>query len=253
MQNQNDYDTVAHLYDKYVQVELDFEFFRECADSCSGPVLELMAGTGRVSKAILDCCPSLTCVDISRKMLRCLSGRFAGAKRRPNVVCADVQSLPLEICYDLVIIPFNSFMELTDPIAQLRALGEVHRVLGQQGTFICTLHNPNVRAQSLDGEARLLGHFPVAGDQGFELWATGSLDPSSGLAQSKQEFLIFDKSGRLVDHHQQDVRFALITEARFTELCGLCGFDVVQVVGDYDGSPYDPDTSPYLIFTMRKP
>ena len=43
MQNQNDYDKVAHLYDKYVQVELDFEFFREYAGSCTGPVLELMA------------------------------------------------------------------------------------------------------------------------------------------------------------------------------------------------------------------
>jgi SAM-dependent methyltransferase len=252
MQNQNDYDKVAHLYDKYVQVELDFEFFREYAGSCSGPVLELMAGTGRVSKAIFDCCPNLTCVDISRKMLRRLSRGFAGAKRRPNVVCADVRSLPLEICYDLVIIPFNSFTELTEPTAQLRALGEVHRVLSQHGTFICTVHNPVVRVRSLDGMERLLGRFPMAGDQGFELWATGSLDPSTGLAQSKQESLMFDKSGRLVDHHQQDVRFALITEARFRDLCGVCGFDVVQVVGDYDGSPYDPDTSPFLIFTMRK-
>jgi hypothetical protein len=63
---------------------------------------------------------------------------------------------------------------------------------------------------------------------------------------------MFDKSGRLADHHQQDVRFALITETRFRDLCGVCGFEVVQVVGDYDGSPYDPDTSPFLIFTMRK-
>ena len=77
MQNHNDYYKVAHLYDRYVQVDLDFEFFREYAGSCFGPVLELMAGTGRVSKAIFDCCPNLTCVDISRKMLRRLSSESA--------------------------------------------------------------------------------------------------------------------------------------------------------------------------------
>ena len=173
MQNQNDYDKVAHLYDKYVQVELDFEFFREYASSCTGPVLELMAGTGRVSKAIIDSCPRLACVDISREMLRRLSNGFAGAKRRPSIVCADVQSLPLDMCYDLVIIPFNSFMELTSPDAQQKTLGEVHRVLSQQGTFICTLHNPSVRARSLDGEARLLGHYSAIG--------CPSGDPSYGV------------------------------------------------------------------------
>ena len=98
----------------------------------------------------------------------------------------------------------------------------------------------------------MLGHFPIGGGQGFELWTTGSLDPNTGLAQSEQEFLLFDKGGRLVDHHVQIVRFVLITEAHFRDLCSGSGFEVVQVVGDYDGSPYDPDTSPFLIFTMRK-
>ena len=48
------------------------------------------------------------------------------------------------------------------------------------------------------------------------------------------------------------MRFALIPEERFRDLCDSSGFEVLQLVGNYDGSTYDRETSPFLIFTMRK-
>ena len=252
MQGQNEYDQIAHLYDRYVQVDIDIGFFQEVVGQCQGPVLELMAGTGRVSEAISDCSARLTCVDISREMLRRLSRRFAGGRSRPGVVCADVRSLPLDDRYQLAIIPFNSFMELTTSEDQRQTLVEINRVLTTNGEFICTLHNPKVRAPSLDGEPRLLGSFPIEGDQRFELWVKGTLDQATRLAQSRQEFLVFDKSDRLVGEYLQEVQFALITEEKFRTLCSVCGFEILRVVGNYDGSPYEPDSSPFMIYTLRK-
>jgi len=252
MLHRNDYDSIAHLYDRYVQTDIDLKFFRQRVCRCSGRVLELMAGTGRVSKAIFDSNPRLTCVDMSRKMLRGLQNSFTAAKQHPGVVCADVCSLPLDPCYDLAIIPFNSFMELTSTDDQRQALREIHRVLNENGQAICTLHNPDVRAKSLDGKERLLGRFPIVGDQQFELWVMGTLDQETGLAQSRQTFRFFDKSKRLVEEHVQEVRFMLITEQQFRNLCNICGFEILGIHGDYDGSPYDPDASPFLIGTLRK-
>ncbi|NIR40656.1 MAG: class I SAM-dependent methyltransferase, partial [Actinobacteria bacterium] len=56
----NDYDTVADLYDAFVQIDFDLEFFRRLARGCGGPLLELMAGTGRATRALHDGCPELT-------------------------------------------------------------------------------------------------------------------------------------------------------------------------------------------------
>jgi len=52
-----DYDRVAHLYDAYVQTELDIPFFLDEARKARGPVLELMCSTGRnrVTWASVEC------------------------------------------------------------------------------------------------------------------------------------------------------------------------------------------------------
>lgn len=52
MTDPNRYDDVADLYDLYVDVESDLDFFRAFAEGVGGPVLDLMAGTGRVSLGI---------------------------------------------------------------------------------------------------------------------------------------------------------------------------------------------------------
>ncbi|MBL7128435.1 MAG: hypothetical protein ISS16_05550 [Ignavibacteria bacterium] len=45
-----DYEKIARYYDSYVLVDFDIKFFLEEAKKVSGKVLELMSGTGRVSK-----------------------------------------------------------------------------------------------------------------------------------------------------------------------------------------------------------
>ena len=46
---QIDYDSVAEIYDLYVTVDYDIPFFLSEAANAKGPVLELTAGTGRLS------------------------------------------------------------------------------------------------------------------------------------------------------------------------------------------------------------
>ena len=247
----NEYGPVAGMYDAYVNVDFDLDFFREIASRSSGNVLELMAGTGRVSQAVFECNRSLTCVDISREMLSILTHRFSGV-RRPAAVCADVRALPFKTCYELILIPFNSFSELTTVEGQRSALLEMNRVLSVDGKVICTLHNPRVRAPALDGREVLMGRYALERDLELELWVKGTIDQQTGLALSRQRFRIYDVRRELVSEHTQEVQFALITEESFRELLSVSGFEVLQVFGDYDASPYDDDSSPFMIWTMQK-
>jgi hypothetical protein len=64
-----DYERVARFYDSYVQTDMDVPFFLREAKKAGGPVLELTAGTGRVSIPLLLAGTDLTCVDSSPAML----------------------------------------------------------------------------------------------------------------------------------------------------------------------------------------
>lgn len=252
MPRQASYGPVAAFYDTYVQADFDVEFFCSRVSCCTGSVLELMAGTGRLSRTLFECNPDLTCVDVSQEMLRVLSGKFVGHRRAPALVCADVRTLPLRGGYELAIIPFNSFAELTSVEEQRQSLIELNRVVVGGGRVICTLHNPEVRRGSLDGQERLLGRYPLGQGRELELLVTGSLDPDAGLARSRQVFRVYDSEGELVDEHLQELRFVLILEESFAELAAHTGFEVVELLGDYNGAPYARETSPFMIWTLEK-
>lgn len=252
MPERSSYGTIAALYDTYVQADFDVEFFCNRVRCSAGSVLELMAGTGRLSRTLFDCNPRLTCVDLSREMLRVLAGKFAERESTPTLVCADVRSLPLRGGYELAIVPFNSFAELISVEDQHQCLVELNRVVVAGGHVICTLHNPAVRRRSLDGEERLLGRYPLMQGRELELLVTGTVEGDTGLAHSRQRFRIWDAAGELVEEHLQELRFALITDESFADLAAHTGFEVVELLGDYDGAAYARETSPFMIWTIEK-
>lgn len=241
----NSYTSIAHLYDNYVVMDLDIPLFVEALDGADA-VLELMAGTGRVSEVLVEAHPNVTCVDRSAAMLSVF-------RKKPKLagmpaICADVCELPLGPNYDLVVLPFNSFAELTNREDQVRALAEVARVLRPDGRFICTLHNPAVRRQTLDGEARQIGRFRT--DRGdWTVTATGSARGS--LAESAQVYVCRDGHGRVVERLEQTVQFALIERKEFEEMAMAAGLVVESTRGDYEEGVVS-DSSPFLIWSLRR-
>jgi hypothetical protein len=47
--SQKHYERIADLYDAFVTTDVDIPFFLEEARKAGGPILELMAGTGRLT------------------------------------------------------------------------------------------------------------------------------------------------------------------------------------------------------------
>ena len=101
-----DYSQVAHLYDVYVRTDFDVPFFINEAKDCDS-VLELMAGTGRVSIPLLEAGISLTCVDNSRHMLSILGKKVADRGLSAAVYEMDVCDLSFRNTFDLIILPFT--------------------------------------------------------------------------------------------------------------------------------------------------
>jgi 16S rRNA A1518/A1519 N6-dimethyltransferase RsmA/KsgA/DIM1 with predicted DNA glycosylase/AP lyase activity len=92
----NNYDYIADLYDIYVPVTFDVDFFLTEAKKTTGEVLELMSGTGRVSIPLIEAGVKLTCVDLSAGLNAILKGKLQKMRLKADVYQMDVCELELQ-------------------------------------------------------------------------------------------------------------------------------------------------------------
>lgn len=246
-----DYDSVAHLYDTYVDTTLDVQFFVQEARRVAGPVLELMSGTGRVSIPLLKAGVRLTCVDSSPAMLEVFRRKLERTRLSAELVEADVCALSLDRRFDLVFIPFHSFAEIIEVDRQSDALRRIREHLAGDGRFICTLHNPPVRLRCADGHPKTLGEFPLLGGHGtLVLSAIEHYDATSRLATGTQIYEIRDTGGQTVSREALDVRWFVHQEEAFAEFVHSLGFTTVALYGDYERARFEPQRSPFMIWVL---
>ncbi|HAG81687.1 MAG TPA: hypothetical protein DCL61_11075 [Cyanobacteria bacterium UBA12227] len=245
------YDHVADLYDFYVPYEIDIPFFIEEATAVSGNVIELMAGTGRVSIPLVQADVSLTCVDASEKMLAALNQKLQNAKLSATILQADVRNFTIENSFELAILPFHSFSELITSDDQLAALNSIYNCLTKGGHFICTLHNPALRLKSADGCLRLNGHFQYENGtlciSGFE-----NYDKRKHVVNRMQFYELYDDQGILRSKRFLEMQFCPIEKLEFETLANKVGFKTVAFYGDYSRSEFKADSSPYMIWVLEK-
>lgn len=247
-----DYSVLADIYDDFCVFDADLGFFRELARQAGGPVLELMAGTGRVSLPMLEGGVDLTCVDSSPAMLAILRRKLAARGLCASTICADVCRLPLKLGYELVVLPFQGFCELVGETEQRGLMEEAARVLAPGRRFVCTSHNPAVRRATIDGRWHEIGRFEndAARTLVLNLRTDYSNRPEVVVGQQKVE--VFDPRGRLMDTREVDLEFSLVEPDEIISQASSVGLRVVELMGDYGGSVFDPSSSPAFIAVLEK-
>ena len=248
-----EWDSVAPFYDIYAQATFDIPFFVKEATKIQGDVLELMAGTGRVSLPLVKAGVHLTCVDNAPEMLAVLHQKLAQEHLSAQVYNMDVRDLAFDKPFDLIVIPFHSFGELISSDDQKRVLARIHEHLSEGGHFICTLHNPSHRLRSVDGQLRLVGTYPGVNPQTSLLfWSVSSSDPATNIVHAWQFYEHYDQQGMLQEKSMLQIHFALLQRAEFETLAAAAGFQVLSFYGDYAYTPFQEETSPYMIWVLGK-
>jgi SAM-dependent methyltransferase len=105
------------------------------ANRFGGPVLELGAGTGRISKAIARAGGDATALEISDEMIA--AGSLAGdpAPAGFRWLRADARRIPADRTYRFVMAPFRMLQELPGEEDVLQVLASVLNVLAEDGIF----------------------------------------------------------------------------------------------------------------------
>lgn len=246
---QIDYDSVAEIYDLYVTADYDIAFFLSETANVEGPVLELTAGTGRLSLPLIQAGARLTCVDASQGMLDVLARKLKERGLHAELRCADACHLQPQTSFQLAILPFQSFMEIVGEERQRQVVRAVFACLTPGGRFVCTLHNPVVRRTQVDGVLRIVGRFPT---QDGTLVVSGFEQGGCPIVTRLQFFEFFANDGQLRSKLLLPMEFAFVEKDHFESMARDAGFRVLELYGDYDRSAFDPMRSPVMIWVLQK-
>lgn len=185
----------ALLYDlQYEGYRDDLPFYLRVAADQAGPVLELGAGTGRVTAALAAAGHEVVAVDASEAMLARAKDRLADevASGQVTLSHADMRDLALDRRFASVVAPFNTLMHAYTLSDQDRTLAVARAHLDQGGVFAFDVYVPRLGAL---GVVRSEREWDDVGGEQTELFLVQHHDAVRQLLESRYHLDRRDPSG----------------------------------------------------------
>jgi SAM-dependent methyltransferase len=250
--SQAHYARIAALYDAFVNTDFDIEFFTSQAHEQGDEILELMAGTGRLTIPIVRAGFRVTALDFSAEMLQILQHKLEAQGLSAELHQADIRSFSLGKQYKQIWIPFHAFPELISEADQTKALERIHAHLLDEGVFICTLHNPIVREKSVDGQMRLVVNRELASGNKLLVWLLQTRHSETNIVEVHEFFEEYNAHGVMISKQYSPLQFHLLSKPAFERLFTQAGFEVLKIYGNYDHSAFDEEQSQFLLWVLKK-
>ncbi|MBI2913049.1 MAG: class I SAM-dependent methyltransferase [Chloroflexi bacterium] len=257
----DEYDFVAEFYDHVVPTAArrDLDFWVEMARQSGGPVLEVGCGTGRVLIATARAGIEIAGLDLSAKMLSVcrqkLSREPQDVRARVELVEADMRNFDLGRRFRVATTPFRPFQHLVTVQDQIACLESIRRHLADGGRLVLDVFNPRLDRlvderyfQEGDEEPEFV---MPDGRRVIRRHRVVSRDLLNQVQNIELIYYVTHPDGRrerLV--HAFPMRYLFRFEVE--HLLARCGFEVEDVYGDFDKSPYGSKYPGELIFVARK-
>jgi SAM-dependent methyltransferase len=238
----------------------DVEWYRQKAVDAGGPVLELGAGTGRVTIPIAEAGIRVSALDLDTGMLDTLRQKAAtlsvDARERISIHHGDMRSFTLEQRFALVIIPFRAFLHNVTRDDQLATLRRAHVHLRPGGELALNVFHPSLaymaaNAGSYAGvwrwrETRKLdgGGFVVDSD-------ANRYDTVQQRLESMIRTEEFAPDGSLRRTYMMHLELAYLYPSDIESLLTDSGFELIRISGDFSGRPFQRDGDE-LVVEARK-
>jgi SAM-dependent methyltransferase len=256
-----EYEFVADFYDRVNEFrnEKDIPFFVDMAKQIGEPVLEIGCGSGRVLVPTARAGIEIVGLDLSNAMLaKCrekLSSEPVDVQNRVELLKADMRDFDLGRTFKLITTPFRPFQHLTTVKDQIKCLNAIRRHLDNDGRFILDIFNPSIPYLADETRKEESGEMPE-----FEMPDGRKVLLRSRVPQQDFANQVLDcemiyyvthpdcKKERLV--HSFQMRYIFRFEAE--HLFANCGFEIENLYGDFDKSPFGTKYPGELIFVTRK-
>ncbi len=238
----------------------DVEWYLQKAVESGGPVLELGAGTGRVTVPIAHAGVHVTALDLDARMLEKLRAKIAGlpddVRRRVAIHHADMREFALSEKFALVAIPFRAFLHNLTFADQLATLKCAHRHLRAAGELAFNVFHPSLefmaaRAGPLTGTWRWTGTRELPEGRFVTYSESSRYDTVQQRAHSMIRSEEFDADGALRRTQMMRLELAYLYPADIKRLLEQAGFHLVRISGDFKGRMFERDGDE-LVIEARK-
>lgn len=245
----NNYDVIAPFYDyEHAHFSEDLDLYHNFAEACGGKILELACGSGRALLPLARDGYTLTGVDTSASMLAIARQRLQeeGLLSRCTLAQQDMCALQLEQKFRLAFIALGSFAHITSRTQQQRALASIRAHLSPGGTFIIDISNADARyLEDLGGQMLHQGTWTREDGSYLTHFLTPATSSDRHLLELTHFYDQYQQNGT-VQRTISTMHLYLFERAEMELLLEQAGFQVKDVYGDYDLSPYRLD-SPRMI------
>ena len=245
------------LYDAVIPSSFqgDVEWYVRKAGESGGPVLELGAGTGRITLAIAQAGITIHALDSSERMLDALKNKLQRApemRDRVHVIHDDMRSFDLPERFALVIAPFRSFLHNVTEADRLACLRHVRRHLQPGGRFAFNVFHPSLEYMAQHAGA-LAGVWRWAETR---VLATGAVvvrseanryDTVRQVVHSQHRYDVHDADGLLTRTWLHRLELAYLYHGDVCRLLGETGFTDVHISGDFTGREFSRDTDELVV------
>jgi ubiquinone/menaquinone biosynthesis C-methylase UbiE len=223
------------------------------ASKAPGPVLELCAGTGRISAAMARVTCDLTCVDGSDAMLDRLRDRFArvASDRKVSLLRQNIIELsPPRADYALAVIPYNSLPLVNTLEGQMRVLARVRDVLASGGLLVLDCENAHfVSPMGRTPQFAFTRKHKTRGNVYSKWIGTSAMSPAQGVTLHGwyDEAVTSENLVRRV-FWSSEQRVVYPSELRL--MCKLAGFREACLF-DISGGAFAAHSSRYIVEARR--
>ncbi len=259
----HDYKDVAENYDRYLDVMYsehdNYEGFQDfyldlARQYGSGGTIDIACGTGAVLLYLAEAGIDIDGTDLSEAMCDVARRKAENRGLNLNIFPANMTDFKSEKKYSLAIIARSGFMHLLTPELQRAALLNIRNNLIDGGILTLNTFAPfppfqaeQMRTKETDYSFRL--EYINSDGHREKIYNAISYDPRTQVMFGNWKFETYDDAGNKIGERVRPLKMRQTYKQELLYLVELCGFDVLQVYGDYYGST--EDTGRY-VWVLRK-
>jgi len=237
---------IAETYDWTEQSTDDIPFFIKLARQTDGPILELGAGTGRITIPVAELGKPVIALDVSESMLSRAEAKVLS--QNISFQTGDFRSLSLDQTFGLILAPGRVFEHAFSDTERESAFEGCSRYLKQTGTFVLHVWGPPADEDPTPPE-KTTSIGPT--DQHGTILFSWREERNFAKEIRKHYFRVeeIDGQNRMWMHDPIDLRW--YTEDVLDTIGQAVGLTVCDRFRDFHGGPYEPD-SLNMIWIYRK-
>lgn len=245
------YEGIGRFYDLFVD-NSDIPFFLKYAKKIGSPILDLAAGTGRMTFALAKDGHEVVALESSQSMLAVAKQKLKHASpdsaNKVTLIEGDMTNFNLDRKFELVIIP-NSIGHAITTEEQISTLQCIHNHLTDSGVFILDIYPGAMQYKHAEFKEKSV---PLPDGTTVERQGEIRSDMLRQIMNLNLRYIVRDAEQNVIEEVEIASSTALLYNREVDLLIRLSGFVVEDELGGFDGDEYTPESGRRILILKKK-